>query len=177
MAIFMNTFEPIEVTNVLVSLFMFFFSLMNSKLYEVESQIVLLFTILLFSSVYLFLDSHMLSWREILKQGKLAFILITSVLFLTPVVYTLTKATSNDTLVLFIVILIIIHVLSYNYSFVHNNNEQSSPLSFQTIVVAGILMSSRLQRLSHVFYLILFVTMYFLKFNNSKKEISDICHC
>ncbi len=142
---------------------MFYFGLLDSKLTEFGSQFVLLFNILAYAFAYLFLQRHILALSDLLVQAKTAFILINSVFFLSPVIHTLTKPTSGDTIMLFIVILLIIHVLTYDYTMIDEKEqkEPSSPLSFQSVVVAGILMGSRLQRLAHVFYLILFVTMYF----------------
>jgi hypothetical protein len=114
-----------------------------------------------YSALYVFLQQRVLHVIALLGHVKTSFILITSGLFLTPVIHTLTKPTSSDTLVLFILILLITHLLSYDYAHIDDKepNSTRSPLSFNAIVIAGILMGSRLQRLSHVFYLILFVTM------------------
>lgn len=98
---------------------------------------------------------------DFLHQLKTASILFFSIIFLSPIIHTLTRPTSGDTIVLFICILLVTHLLTYDYTYIDKKDplEPHSPISFNAVVIAGILMGSRLQRLSHVFYLILFVTL------------------
>ena len=128
--------------------------------------------------LFLFIHKSKYQLAFFFSDVKTAIFLTSTLLFLTPVLKSLTVSYSDDTIILIVVskknfydfnslmvVFIIFHLALYDYSMVKrqvvlDNMTQSvgSPLSLNAVFFAAILLSSRLEKFRHV-YVLLFLSM------------------
>eukprot|EP00350_Pseudokeronopsis_sp_OXSARD2_P004889 CAMPEP_0170558256 /NCGR_PEP_ID=MMETSP0211-20121228/33975_1 /TAXON_ID=311385 /ORGANISM="Pseudokeronopsis sp., Strain OXSARD2" /LENGTH=190 /DNA_ID=CAMNT_0010870037 /DNA_START=27 /DNA_END=599 /DNA_ORIENTATION=+ len=146
-----ETFEIVHVINALTCFILIHNLLAYS--YVPEELILTIFALMGLSLYILFLliNKDIMQPLNILGDLKTGFLLILILCILTPVLKSLFVAYSDDTIIFIISILILVHLISYDYSvtkkpFIYTKMTQNigSPLSLNAIFFVAILLCSRL---------------------------------
>ena len=154
----MQTLEVAHVLNHLVS-FLVGYRLL---FYDIVPEYALLAIVAGFTGIgyltNLFLVFRTVSLDALINDMKSCAFLSGSVLFLSPVLRSMTETYSNDTIALLVTILLLIHLIWYDYSLVRRPIRpeertlyMGSPISLNAIFFAAIVLSSRLKSELSVF--------------------------
>ncbi|CDW85217.1 phosphatidylinositol n-acetylglucosaminyltransferase [Stylonychia lemnae] len=145
-----ETLEIIHVINTLTC-FLVSFQLLLDNDYEIETFLVVTIACIFFYSTFIWINKAKYSFYGMINDLKTGVFLAGTLLFLTPVLKSLTVAYSTDTIILLVVIFVILHLILYDYSMVKKpllleNITQSigSPTSLNAVFFAAILLASRL---------------------------------
>jgi phosphatidylinositol glycan class C protein len=92
-------------------------------------------------------------------------LLVGVLLFLSPILRTLTQSISSDTIYTLTVILLLIHLVAHDYAFVNANSDTfQCYLSLNSMIAVSILFASRLPSAIHSFGVIAFAILVFNMF-------------
>lgn len=96
-------------------------------------------------------------------------------LFLSPILRTLTQSISSDTIYTLTIMLLIVHLIAHDYAYVNANSDKfECYLSLNSVIAVSILFASRLASALHSFGIIAFAILAFIMFpylrHNIKKS-------
>eukprot|EP00347_Sterkiella_histriomuscorum_P015214 403357879 len=137
------------------------FVLLLNNDYEVETFFIVTISSLLFYGMFIWIYKAKYTVSGMINDIKTAVFLASTLLFLTPVLKSLTVAYSTDTIIILVVFFILLHLFLYDYQMIKKplqleNITQSigSPTSLNAIFFATILLASRLQKMRQVYVLL-----------------------
>jgi len=95
--------------------------------------------------------------KSVLVSVKILLLLMCSLYMLSPVLMTLTKQFSGDTITACTIFLLICHLIFHDYAYVSGESKRfSAPVSLNGAIFASVMLGSRLQTSLHVFTLLTF---------------------
>eukprot|EP00743_Colponemidia_sp_Colp-15_P004117 GILK01004445.1.p1 GENE.GILK01004445.1~~GILK01004445.1.p1 ORF type:complete len:352 (-),score=54.66 GILK01004445.1:190-1200(-) len=120
--------------------------------------------------------------HEITSRTKSAVIIIITTLLLSPVLQTLTKTYSNDTIYALTISLSVLHVMLFDFTFInvvntgshfshHDEARSAGSISLNAAMFSAVLLASRLPSLLHVFVFVFFAIIMFAYFPVVRRAI------
>ncbi|KAL0482157.1 phosphatidylinositol N-acetylglucosaminyltransferase subunit C [Acrasis kona] len=132
----------------------------------ISDRLLILINLGLFAIGYLlYTASERLSNERLSRAFTQNTLLVGVLLFLSPILRTLTESISSDTIYAVTLVLIIIHLIGHDYAFVNATSDRfQCYLSLNSIIAVSILFASRLPSALHSFGVIAFAIVAFIMF-------------
>ncbi|VWU51369.1 phosphatidylinositol N-acetylglucosaminyltransferase, putative, partial [Hepatocystis sp. ex Piliocolobus tephrosceles] len=122
-------------------------------------------TIIILKEILIYSEHH--SFNNAFKNILDTIIIIGIIWILSPVLMSLTQTYSSDTVYLVSILLLLTHLMFHNYGFIYEKNENINifdATSLSCVVIASVILGSRLESVEQVFSFISFSSVLFFYF-------------